>query len=76
MFAEYLRPDNRLVAEVTIGRRSLLVWHLHESNHFSGQFYVEIEGKFLMDDAPGEERSKLRRVLEDIRIGKILVPEP
>jgi hypothetical protein len=34
--------------------------------------YVEIEeGKFLMDDVPSERRSRLRRVLQDYRRGKV-----
>ena len=74
VFAEYFHPENRLVAEVLMGRHSLLVWYLRETDYYAGQYYVEIEGKVLMDDAPGEIRSKLRRVLEGIRLGKISLP--
>lgn len=71
VFARYFYPENRLLAEVAIGRHRLLVWHLKTDNHYAGQYYVEVEGRFLIDDAPSEERSRLRRVLEAYRGGKI-----
>jgi hypothetical protein len=72
VFGQYLFPENRVVAEVAIGPRRLIIWELGEAGHrLTGQYYVEIEGKFLMDDAPSEERSRLRRVLEAYRAGKI-----
>ena len=74
VFAEYFHPENRLVAEVLMDRHSLLVWHLREKDHYAGQYYVEVEGQVFMDDAPGEARSKLRRVLEAIRAGQIPLP--
>lgn len=68
VFARYMAPANRLVMEAAIGRRRLLVWDLGEAgNHLAGQYYVEVGGKFLLDDEPNEERSKLRRVLEAYR---------
>ena len=72
IFSRYLDPANALLAEVAIGPRRLLLWKLGEANdHIAGQFYVEVEGQFLMDDAPGEARAELRRVLEAARSGKI-----
>lgn len=71
IFGRYFAPENRLIAEVAIGARRLLVWDLGEAGHrVAGQFYVEVEGRFLMDDVPSEERSALRRVLEEYRSGK------
>ena len=72
VFGRYFHPENRLVAEYRLGVHRLLIWDLgEEAHHLAGQFYVEIEeGKFLMDDAPSEERSRLRRVLQDYRHGK------
>ena len=68
VFARYMAPANRLVMEAAIGRRRLLVWDLSEAgNHLAGQYYVEVDGKFLLDDEPTEERAKLRRVLEAFR---------
>jgi hypothetical protein len=59
------------VAEVALGEHRLLVWDLGEAGHrLAGQYYVEVEGKFLMDDVPSEKRTQLRRVLEAYRTGK------
>ena len=70
-FAQYFVPENRLVAEVALGEHRLLVWDLGEAGHrLAGQYYVEVEGKFLMDDVPSEQRTQLRRVLEAYRTGK------
>jgi hypothetical protein len=72
IFSRYLDPANALIAEVAIGPRRLLLWKLGEANdHIAGQFYVEADGRFLMDDVPGEERNQLRSVLEAARAGKI-----
>ena len=72
VFGQYFHPENRLVAEYRLGSRRLLIWDLgEEAHHLAGQYYVEIEeGKFLMDDVPGEPRSRLHRVLQDYRRGK------
>lgn len=72
VFGQYFFPENRVVAEVAIGPRRLVIWDLGEAGHrLAGQYYVDVEGKFLLDDAPSEERSQLRRVLEAYRAGKI-----
>lgn len=72
VFGRYFAAQNRLVAEVAIGRHRLLVWDLGEAgNRLAGQYYVEVEGRFLLDDVPSPERSELRRVLEGYRLGKI-----
>jgi hypothetical protein len=65
VFGRFLEPENRLIAEVAIGPRRLLVWELGE--HLAGQFYVEVHGKFLLDDVPSKERDELRRVLRRYR---------
>jgi len=69
VFGQYFHPENRLVAEYRLGSRRLLIWDLgEEAHHLAGQYYVEIEeGKFLMDDAPSEERSRLRQALDSYR---------
>lgn len=72
VFGRYFAPQNRLVAEVADGPHRLLVWDLGEAgHHLAGQFYVEIGGTFLMDEKPSEVRTRLRRVLEAYREGKI-----
>ena len=68
VYAQYLRPPNRLAAEVAIGPRRLLIWQLEAAgNRLAGQYYVETDGKFLMDDRPGPERSALQQVLAERR---------
>jgi len=68
VFAQYLDPANRIVAELAIGRHRLLVWQLARAGgHIAGQYYVEADGRFLMDERPSEARSQLRRALEDYR---------
>ncbi len=71
VFGRYLAPENKLIAEVAIGPRRLLVWELGEAGkQLAGQIYVETGGKFLMDDVPSAERSKLRDVLQKYRTEK------
>lgn len=66
VFAQYL--GTRIVDEIAIGDRRLIIWDLAEAtHHFAGQYYVEIDGRFLMDDVPSEERAKLTRVLQSYR---------
>ncbi len=68
VFASYLAAGDRPIAEVALGRHRLLVWKLAEpASQVAGQYYVEIEGKFLLDDIPSAERTQLRRVLQKIR---------
>jgi hypothetical protein len=72
IFASYLGAGNPLIAELAIGPRRLLLWKLGEANdHIAGQYYVEVGGRFLLDDVPGEERIKLQRLLEAARSGKL-----
>lgn len=72
MFEEYFDPANRLLAEVAIGRHHLLVWRLEGRERIVGQYYVEIEGRVLMDDVPSVTRRQLRRVLEAWRAGELV----
>ena len=78
VYAQYFFPENRVVAEVAVGPRRLVVWDLGEAGHrFAGQFYVAVDGKFLMDDMPSQERSELQLILAAYRTGKIKVaPDP
>ena len=76
VFAQYFFPENRLLAEIGIGPHRLLIWQLKDaapqSSHLAGQYFVEVEGRYLMDDVPSDARTSLRRVLEAYRAGKIL----
>ena len=68
VFGELLLPQSRLVAEVALGPRRLLIWEIGGAdNRLTGQFYVEADGKFLMDDVPSTERAQLARVLQRFR---------
>lgn len=71
VFAQYFIPENRLLGEIGIGRHRLLIWDLKSAGQLAGQFFVEVEGRYLVNDVPGEERNSLRRVLEAYRTGKI-----
>ena len=71
VFARYLAPENRLIAEVVRGKHRLLVWQLAEADdHIAGQYYVEVDGRFLLDDVPSRERADLARELRRIRSQK------
>ena len=37
------------------------------NRQLAGQFYIEVDGRFLMDDVPSRERMELRRVLRRYR---------
>jgi hypothetical protein len=64
LFGRYFAPENRIVMEAAIGTRRLLVWDLGEANHqLAGQYFVELEGRFVTDDVPSAERAKLEHVL-------------
>lgn len=68
VYAQYLEPRNRLVGEYAIGPRRMLVWDLETAGHrLAGQFYIEADGNFLIDDRPGPERLALQRVLAEQR---------
>ena len=68
LFARYFAPQNRLVAEVALGPRRLLIWDLGEAgNQLAGQYYIEADGKFLLDDVPDPERAQLQQVLQAYR---------
>jgi hypothetical protein len=71
LFGRYFAPENRIVLEAAIGRHRLLVWDLGEARHeLVGQYFVEADGVFLMDDVPNAQRSKLQRLLADFRSSK------
>lgn len=78
VFAQYFFPENRLVAEIVIDQHRLLLWELKtgartgaEATVLAGQYFVEIEGRYLVDDVPNDQRTRLRWVLEAYRSGKI-----
>lgn len=65
VYGQYLFPENRVLAELAIGPRRLVIWDLGEAGHqLAGQYFLEVNGKFLMDDVPSDERTRLRRLLD------------
>jgi hypothetical protein len=68
LFGRYFAPENRILVEAAIGKHRLLVWKLGEAdNQLAGQYYVEVGGKFRLDDVPNAERTRLQRALESYR---------
>ena len=68
IYARYFHPSNRVLAEAAIGPRRLIIWQLgEEGGQLAGQFFVEVDGKFLLDDVPSEGRAALQRVLQQYR---------
>lgn len=67
LFGRYLARESRIVMEAAIGRHRLLVWDLGDGGRLAGQYFLEVDGRFLMDDVPGPERAKLQQVLADER---------
>lgn len=62
IYARY--REGRIVEEIAEGRHRLLIWDL---GHVAGQFFVEKDGRYLLDDEPSAARDKLRRALADYR---------
>jgi hypothetical protein len=73
VFAQYFYPENRLVAEIAIDRHRLLMWELKTATPvtLAAQYFVEVEGRYLIDDVPNDKRTQLRWVLEAYRSGKL-----
>ena len=71
VYAQYFSPRSKVVAEIDIGRHSLLVWRLDGSDRLAGQFYVEVGDRFLFDDVPSAERGQLRQLLDAYREGRL-----
>lgn len=68
VYGQYFFPENRVLAELAVGPRRLVIWDLGEAGHqLAAQYFVEVNGKFLMDDVPSEERTQLRRLMDAYR---------
>jgi hypothetical protein len=68
VYARYFEPGNRLMAEAAIGKRRLLVWRLDQAGgRLAGQYFVEENGRFVLDDVPHPERAALQQVLGQFR---------
>jgi hypothetical protein len=71
VFGGYFAPGNRLLAEISIGAHKLLVWKLAREARLAGQYFVEVDGRWLVDDVPNATRASLRSILEAYRSGKL-----
>ncbi len=72
IFGLYGKPPNRLVAEIVIGERHLLIWDLADANHrLAGQYFVRSGEGFVLDDSVSEDRARLQRVLAAYRDGRL-----
>jgi hypothetical protein len=71
IFAQYLNPDSRLLAEIAIDKHRLLIWDLKGPAGIAGQYFVEIDGRYLVADVPNDKRNSLRSVLEAYRSGRL-----
>lgn len=69
-FGRYFAPGNRIVGDAAIGNHRLLMWYLKDTDHLTGYFFVEVDGKLLLDDVPSATRANLRHVLEAHRAGR------
>ena len=67
VFARYV--ETPVVAEVALGPRRLLVWNLGED--LAAQYYIERDGRFVMDDVPSPARAELARILREFRSGHL-----
>jgi hypothetical protein len=66
VFARYARSPVR--AEIAIGAHRLIIRDIENAEYpLAGQYYVEVEGRFVMDDVPNETRADLRRILLSYR---------
>jgi hypothetical protein len=72
VFSRYLAAETRLVAEIAIDRHRLLIWELPQAKgQLAGQYFVEVDGNYVVDDVPNDTRTRLRWVLEAYRAGKL-----
>lgn len=78
LYSLYFSPENRLIAEIGIAGQRLVLWELKSTGKsgaptllVTGQFFVEVDGQYLMDDKPNETRTRLQWILRDYQSGKL-----
>ena len=71
LFSTWLQPGNAPIAEAAIGDYRLLIWTLHTEERITGEFYVAVDGRMLIDDGLSATRTQLRQILEAVRAGWI-----
>lgn len=73
VFSQYFTRENKLIGEIAIDKHRLLIWDLKQgATQIAGQYFVEVDGRYMIDDVPNDVRTQLRWVLEAYRSGKIL----
>ena len=70
-YGRYFLPQNRILAEVSIGAHHLVLWRLQDINYLAGYFFIDIDGKTYLDDWPSPVRAQLEQVLEAYRAGTL-----
>ena len=71
VYSEYLAPENRVIAEVALGPRRLVVWKLGTAgDRVVGQYYVRVDNRFVLDDERSPERMELTKALAKYRSTK------
>ena len=71
LFSTWLQPGNAPIAEAAIGDYRLLIWTLHTEERITGEFYVAVDGRMLIDDGRSTTRTQLRQILDAVRAGWI-----
>lgn len=76
VYGEYADPRNAVLAEIVIGAHRALLWRLGQSGALAAQYYVDVDGRFLLDDVPSDGRTRLRRIVEAYRSGNLTLGPP
>lgn len=70
-YGRYFLPQNRILAEASIGAHHLVLWRLQDIDYLAGYFFIDIDGKTYLDDWPSPVRAQLEQVLEAYRSGTL-----
>jgi hypothetical protein len=73
-YRRYFLPQNRIVAEASIGPHHLVLWRLQDIDYLAGYVFVDIDGRTYLDDWLSPERSQLEQLLWAYRSGKLPLP--
>lgn len=73
-YGRYFLPQNRIVAEASIGAHHLVLWRLQDIDYLAGYFFMDIDGKTYLDDWLSPQRSQLEQLLWAYRSGRLPLP--
>jgi hypothetical protein len=71
MFLSYFVGGASYTHELVIGEHHMLLVEDPADDTIAAQFYVRVEGKYLIDEKPGPERDQLGRLFMAVREGKL-----